>query len=242
MDLITQNINNMVSLWELGGKTTGELFKNENYSISIVRQSQWPNKLWFNRRPDAEMLKKVNEKWNLNGITLSVWGNDLLDQEKLMHSNDFELKNELTGMSMSLEQPLKHAGKLRFIKVDGPKLAKAWSHLFEIAFGYEIHAKTVELTMNEVDYYIGLDKFVLVGTAVLYQNQPEIAGIHSMGIIPEQRRKGYAEDLLVHVLNIAKQKGASYATLQASDMGKGLYEKTGFKNDFTIKNFIKHQQ
>jgi predicted acetyltransferase len=62
-----------------------------------------------------------------------------------------------------------------------------------------------------------------------------------MGVIPSQRRKGYAEELLIHMMNIGRMKGAKYATLQASDMGKRLYLKTGFQQDFIIKTFIKPQ-
>jgi N-acetylglutamate synthase-like GNAT family acetyltransferase len=120
-------------------------------------------------------------------------------------------------------------------------MAKTWSQLFQDAFGYEISIDTVYKTKNSIEYYIGKHNGVPVGTAVLFVDSHGIAGIHSMGIIPSQRRKGYAEKLLIHMMNIAKIKGAAYATLQASDMGKGLYFKTGFQQDFIIKTFIKHK-
>jgi len=66
-----------------------------------------------------------------------------------------------------------------------------------------------------------------------------VAGIHSMGILPAQRRKGYAEEILIHMLHAAKLEGAAYATLQASEMGRGLYAKMGFQQDFQIKTFFK---
>jgi hypothetical protein len=40
------------------------------------------------------------------------------------------------------------------------------------------------------------------------------------------------------VLNRAIILGASHVTLQASAMGKGLYDKLGFREDFTIKNYV----
>ena len=94
--------------------------------------------------------------------------------------------------------------------------------------------------MDRVDYLIGIHGSQSIGTAVLYRDSPNLAGIHSIGVVPDHRRKGYAEDLLNHVLILAKKQGAIYATLQASSMAKGLYLKTGFREDFRLKNFIKH--
>ncbi len=51
------------------------------------------------------------------------------------------------------------------------------------------------------------------------------------------RRKGYAEQIMKLLINIATEEGVDYMTLQASDMSKNLYLKLGFEEQFTIKNF-----
>ena len=43
------------------------------------------------------------------------------------------------------------------------------------------------------------------------------------------------------VLTRAVYLEAAYVTLQASAMGKGLYDKLGFTEDFTIKNYVLNQ-
>ena len=62
-----------------------------------------------------------------------------------------------------------------------------------------------------------------------------------MGVIPEMRRKGFAEQMMVNLLHWSTEQQFTYATLQASAMGKGLYLKLGFEEQFTMKNYSLRQ-
>ncbi|MEQ8927383.1 MAG: GNAT family N-acetyltransferase [Fulvivirga sp.] len=238
MKLITENINNLISLWSLGGKLAGRLFTNQDYSMSVVQHSEWPNKLWLHKNPDQPLMDEIREQWKLNNISIAIWDDPFNKVEDLLTSNGFELKNVLTGMSLVLKSRFKASENLNLVRVNNLEQAELWSELFLKAFGYQITVSTIINTMHMVNYFIAYNKDEPVGTAVLYQDNLNVIGIHSMGIIPEHRRKGYANELLHHVLSIAEKKGATLATLQASEMGKGLYLKTGFKEDFKLKNFI----
>ena len=72
---------------------------------------------------------------------------------------------------------------------------------------------------------------------MLYHNNPEVVGIHSMGIIPEMRRRGIGEKVLKEILNISVEQGFKYATLQASMAAKPLYKKYGFTTQFKMSNY-----
>ncbi|WP_157943853.1 MULTISPECIES: GNAT family N-acetyltransferase [Arenibacter] len=237
MDLIKENINNLTSLWGLAGKANGVFFSDEDYAISTVVESAWPNKLWFHRPLSKTLLENILNNWNINDITIPIWQKDI--PEQLIESLGFTLKNELTGMSINLDLVKDQPHKLFIQKVNDSKSAVLWSSLFYEAFGYYINPRTVELTMHQVDYLIGYHGPKSIGTAVLYRDAPQIAGVHSMGVVPEHRKNGYASDLLNQVLSLAKQQGVTNVSLQASSMGKGLYLKTGFQEDFQIKNFVK---
>jgi len=43
------------------------------------------------------------------------------------------------------------------------------------------------------------------------------------------------------LINIAVENGNEHITLQASNMGKNLYIKLGFKEQFSIKNYTLQQ-
>lgn len=58
-----------------------------------------------------------------------------------------------------------------------------------------------------------------------------------MGVIPAMRRKGLAEQMMRRILNQSLAQGFRYAMLQASAMGKGLYQKLGFTEQFVLKNY-----
>ncbi|SMG17539.1 GNAT family N-acetyltransferase [Arenibacter troitsensis] len=238
MDLITANINNLTSLWSMAGIMDGQFLDDENFAISTVSESDWPNKIWFHRPPTLELLEEILNRYERKGITIPIWQN--IAPEEVLISHGFSIKNELTGMSIQLKDNHYHTGKLSFQKVSDANSAMLWSKLFRKAFGYFISPKTVELTMDRVDYLIGNHGPYSIGTAVIYMDTPKVAGIHSIGVVPNHRRKGYAADLLNHVLDLAKQQGAIHATLQASSMAKELYLKTGFQEDFLIQNFVKH--
>jgi len=238
MDLTRENIRNLTNLWSLAGRANGQFYSNDDYAISTVAASEWPNKLWFHQPPSRKKLEEILDRTNIAGFTIPVWQTNVT--EKLLLSQNFILKNELTGMSIQLKNNHYHTNELSFQKVTDTGTAALWSSLFIKAFGYCISPETVVLTMNRVDYLIGYHGSQSIGTAVLFRDTPNLAGIHSIGVVPDHRRKGYAADLLNHVLNLAKQQGAIYATLQASQMAKGLYLKTGFREDFLLKNFVKH--
>ncbi|NHE59678.1 GNAT family N-acetyltransferase [Cyclobacterium plantarum] len=239
MNLIKANTNNLTTLWAAGGQLAGQYIEESGYRLSIAGSGEWPNKLWFTQPMDMQAIMDIQLNWNLPKLSLPVWGNDLRRQELMLKAHGFEEKLTQVAMSMNLKDAPDHAERVIIQKVTSKPIAEIWSQLFQEAFGYEISADTVSRTMGSIEYFVGKHNGTLVGTAVLFIDQEGVAGIHSMGIIPSQRRKGYAEELLIHMMNIARLKGAAYATLQASDMGKGLYFKIGFQQDFSIKTFIK---
>ncbi|GAB3009258.1 hypothetical protein GCM10027284_29470 [Cyclobacterium sediminis] len=242
MNLIKANTDNLTSLWKIGGQLTGLYMEEPGYGMSISGNGEWPNKLWFTQPMERQAILDIQLKWKLDKLSLPVWGDALHRQELILKSCGFEEKHKQIAMFMDLSHAPAPKERVLIQKVSNKPLAEIWSQLFEQAFGYKISAITVSQTMGSIGYYIGKNNGNPVGTAVLFMDQQGIAGIHSMGIIPSQRRKGFAEELLIQIMKIAKKKGATYATLQASEMGKGLYLKTGFQQDFVIKTFIKKKK
>jgi len=64
-----------------------------------------------------------------------------------------------------------------------------------------------------------------------YSNQSgKVAYIMNMYTLPEYRRQGVAAELLKRTIEGAKACGYSKITLHATDMGRPLYEKFGFRD------------
>ncbi|NJN28338.1 MAG: GNAT family N-acetyltransferase [Cyclobacteriaceae bacterium] len=242
MDLIETNVNNMTALWKTAGQLAGKYIEERGYRMSIAGSGAWPDKLWFTKPLSLQMLPDILLKWNHKEVSVPIWGESIDGQAHILKANGYEEKMTQVAMSIALEKSFDHANRLTIEKVFNGRTAHLWSRLFHKAFGYEISAETVMKTMANVDYFLGKHNGAPIGTAVLFIDESGTAGIHSMGIIPTQRRNGYAEELLIHMLNKARLKGSTLVTLQASDMGKGLYLKKGMQEDFIIKTFIKHKR
>lgn len=237
MDLIKVNISNLTSLWKTAGHLGGQIIETSTFYISQVAHGDWPNKFWFTKPLELKYLKITYQDCKQNKLSLPIWGKDIAAQTSILESYGFEEKLSQVAMSLNLKGAIFSKGHLLIKKVSNPALAKEWSRCFLEAFGYEISHVIIEQSMTSIDYFIAYDKDRPVGTAVLFIDQFGIAGIHSMGIIPSQRKKGFARQLLNQMLSLAQLNGCRLVTLQASDMGKHLYLKTGFQEDFIIKTF-----
>ncbi|MDF2157105.1 GNAT family N-acetyltransferase [Algoriphagus sp. CAU 1675] len=238
MDFKQLNIDNLTGLWKLGGEIGGEFVSTDTYDFSMVENSHWPNKLWLKGGLSQQNWKVIHPLLFRNSLTLPIWEIHTEEEENRLLSLGLEKKMEIIGMSAPLAELPPHTAQLRLTQVENPQNASLWSGLFEEAFGYVISPESVFLLRNHADWLIAWEGENPVGTALIYKGQGlETAGIYSLGIIPAHRRKGYAEDIFLQVLDQAKSQGSKYAILQASEMGKGLYLKTGFEEDFTIKIF-----
>ncbi len=237
MELKNRNLSNLMSLWRLVGKKAGNYQSMQSFEISKVNNAQWPNKIWFNERATWDEILNVANQYNLKKLTLSIWGNLVETIDEVLLPYGIQLSSIQYGMSMPLASFQKSGHSIVLIQVTDAPSAQLWSETFEKAFGYLIHKETVMRTMNEVNYFLGYCGDTPVGTAVLYIDQYQTAGIHSMGVVPEMRRRGFAEYILSQILAIAQENEARIATLQASEKGKSLYLKMGFNEDFIIKNF-----
>lgn len=140
-------------------------------------------------------------------------------------------------MSLKLGRPYKKSEALLLKKVSGEEGALLWEKLFGQAFGYKISHRLLLPDYESTSFLLALHKDGPVGTAILH-NTGTVAGIHAMGIVPEMRRRGFAGQMMINLLHQCTEQGFKYAALQASDMGKGLYQKLGFEELFTMKNYV----
>lgn len=239
MDLKHMNLENLQALWRLVGASVGDYISTNSYEMSVVANSEWPNRIWFSDPNYGGYIHEITNQLRLENFTIPVWDDPSNHLGKALETCGFELKSRQFGMSKALNPIEEASNNLSLKYVTDQESANVWSDTFMQAFGYLIHPETIMKTRKEVNYLLGMHHNEPVGTVVLFTNHTKIAGIHSMGIVPEMRKRGFAEDILLQTLNIAADEGATHATLQASESGKHLYTKVGFQVEFTIKNYVK---
>ena len=240
MNHIKQNIDNLTHLWKIAGQTFQGYSKNSEYSLSIIDNAEWPNRIWIESPPSVTSLEEVSLKMkNHPELTFSYFKQGQ-ENDNFTTLNHFKPKSLQYGMSLPLNKKIETKRKIEFIQVNNEVKASLWSNAFFDSFGYKITANTVVKTCNEIQYFLVYDNKNIVGTVILLVTN-NTAGIHSLGVIQSQRKKGYALSIMQHILNKAIDLNCNLATLQASEMAKNMYLKMGFTTNFLMENYTLKQ-
>lgn len=239
MNLIKENIENLTSMWRLVNENMKSHHVESEYEFGVLNYSQWPNRLWFNCEITEHDLKKAKTVIRNSSAKIIIPNWDIYESQsyETLEKNGFEKKLQQIGMTLELDSSYQSVSTITFEKVDNETKAKQWEKLFIKAFNYKIDQRVISTNQHDLDFLIASHNGEPVGTALLHPSNENIMGIHSMGIIPEKRRKGFAEQMMINILNQSVEQGIKYATLQASELGKGLYLKLGFKEQFIIRSY-----
>ncbi len=239
INIIKANINNLTSLWKEVANVSDTCYLSDDFNYCRIKKSDWPNRLWFTKTITKGSLVAAKDIVSSSKETLTIpyWEIDNSASNGMLKIAGFKEKSEQVGMSLKLSSHYKTHFRLHFERIANPEQAKMWAELYPNAFGYSISEEIIRKSYGIVEYYLASRYGEPVGTAMVYQTG-DIAGIHGVGVSPEMRRQGFAEEIMMFALNRSIDLKASHVTLQASAMGKGLYDKLGFKENFNIKNYI----
>jgi ribosomal protein S18 acetylase RimI-like enzyme len=239
LNIIQANINNLTSLWQTAAGPFNACFLADDFNYCYIEHSDWPNRLWFEQDITETGINAAKDKLfsSSKHLTVPYWDIYNNNSQELLQAIGLKEKSLQTGMSLKLNARPQKQLQLNFERVIDAGQARAWAEIYPEAFGYRISEEVIERSRNVIEFYMATHQGEPAGTAIVYQTG-DIVGVHGVGILPEQRRQGFAEEIMEFALNRAVALGASHVTLQASAMGKGLYDKLGFREDFIIKNYI----
>ena len=91
--------------------------------------------------------------------------------------------------------------------------------------------------IGESGLYTGYVNEKPVATSLGYISD-DVMGIYNIATVPEYRRKGIGRMMTLDLMLRGINEGVKASILQSSVMGKGVYEKLGFKVQFVQKNYI----
>ena len=240
MDLLHDNIDNLTSLWKTVGQPIEAYHATVYFDYCVVSDSESPNKLWSHGDVNEERLTAAKHQLRTLPTEVGVPYFDIHASQsyRLLEANGFEQQSEQIGMVLPLSQHREQPEDLYLQEVSTEEEAKQWEDIFRRAFGYHISYRLLLPHYETTHFWTAYHRDgEPVGTAVLHHTDDRVMGIHSMSILPEMRRKGLAEQMMRQLLNQSLRRGFGYATLQASEMGRGLYQKLGFDEQFVMKNY-----
>jgi ribosomal protein S18 acetylase RimI-like enzyme len=239
MNLISENIKNLTSLWKITGELADTYTSGQYFDFVDINYSDWPNRLWLNIDINEDNIESIKKHLLAHPTKLIIpyWDIYQSSSYELLASNGFKKLSEQVGMSLNLTQSYQQTYKMPIKRVADKENALLWEKLFEQSFGYRISHKILLLSYNVINYSIAYYENEPVGIVLLHHNGDAVIGIHSMGVIPKMRKKGFAKQMMIALLNQSIGQGFKHAVLQASSMGKGLYLKLGFEEQFIMKNY-----
>ncbi|MFW9879173.1 MAG: GNAT family N-acetyltransferase [Candidatus Thorarchaeota archaeon] len=192
-----------------------------------------------------EIIKFFKEK----NLPFSWWigdGDSPSNLQEILISKDFISKEKDYGMYLELKNYFpKNPCKLQIKQVSDIWELKAFDDVHVKSHGNPDAFKIIFKNIPKNAYngktpfrmYIGIYNDKVVNTGVLVFNS-DVAGIYYIVTDPEERRKGYATDMMNYLLNEAKKENYEIAVLQASEVGKKVYEKIGFKECCVFQEFV----
>ncbi|OXB24857.1 GNAT family N-acetyltransferase [Flavobacterium tructae] len=238
INLIEDNLNNLTGMWKTVSSSFLSYHTTPLFEYSKVENSGWPNKLWFRKDITKNDIGEITKTMQANSeLAFAYWDIYETKSYEILDAYSFSLKSEQVAMALKLDQKFALQNNLSFKRVSTEQDAKIWADLYPHAFGYVISKEILIQNYDNVHFYLVSLDAQPIGTFMLFQTQNTI-GIHGLGVIPEMRRKGFAEEIMKYALNLSIDLNADYAQLQASAMGKDIYTRLGFEDLFVIKNYV----
>jgi pimeloyl-ACP methyl ester carboxylesterase len=154
---------------------------------------------------------------------------------------------EFPGMAIDLSNlPSRACPKaLEIIRVEDRTALESWLRI--AAIGFDIPVGLVEellpleesLGFQSVRYtrYLALWQKTPVAISALYLDAG-VAGIYFVATLPKARGKGFATQLVQTALEDAQKLGYRVGILQASAMGKNVYQRIGFQECCPIEIYL----
>lgn len=242
MNKIHQNIQNLFSLWEIVSNCAGEYYQSEKISVAKIPNSEYPNRIWLKQYPNIlanEILQEIKSiaMESIEPLRFSFFTDDFspMKDEKLQ-SFGFVKKSEQYGMSLVLTEKKLTTNRLQFKKVETKEQSEIWSDVFRKCFGYLISAESVYKSKSEIQFYLLHYQENTIGTLLLHQTEKTM-GVHSLGILPDFRKLGFAEEIMHQIINHSIENQYEIMTLQSSPMGRNIYLRLGFEEVFLMSNY-----
>lgn len=235
------NIDNLTNLWRLMGIRKFPL----SNSLSVNQSTGWPYRLWVDygatpTREESELLQRTIADADDSTI-FSVLNDKNSQLTALAEQSGLEVYFQQTVMDLPANAKIDDLpGELTFEKVDTEEQISIWTKIASLSFGYDIPVSFFQKLLKnpKINIQLGYLAGTPVATGLLFENS-DVVGIHLVGIHPDYRRRGFAGNMMRHLINIAQKLDLVCITLQASAMGKPLYEAMGFKERFLMTHYRK---
>lgn len=154
--------------------------------------------------------------------------------EETAHSLALSPADAEPGMALLNSVPVPPAmNGLRITVARDPQAIADHAEVCAKGFGMPLElaqalASPALLAVRDAEVYVGyMDAKPVTSSALFFNNG--VAGVYNVATIDAHRRKGLGEAMTWHAVRRGRELGCLFSSLQASDMGKPVYERMGFR-------------
>lgn len=251
-DLIAASDANFYDGWRIMAEFAGGLV-DETGGVLIAApgvQPMWVNVLFVTRPlddPERE-LTAAFAKLDARSIPFLVRIREGEDpaSERAAEQLGLRYTDSIPGMAFA---PIAPGSRETALDIRPVEDDAAFAHFVDITgasfeFTPETAAKMLPpstLATPGTFWYVGYADGEPVAASQLMLLDGDAAGVNFIGTLEAHRGRGYGEAVTWRVVNKAAEEGRSIAVLQASEQGKPVYERMGFRTVAEYKTFVRQE-
>ena len=219
----------------------GELLETAAYYMAYApRGTFFHNMVMLRDAVDLDQLAGSVKRFYLDrGSAFSIWTRAHADaaMEAALRARGFDLFTTMPGMALlgdpgtrceppglEIRPVVDEAGRRDYLHITA-----AAYEIYGAPRDYaeDVFARLESVHAPHIQGFIGYVDGSPAAAAEVYVTHG-VAGIGWVGTLPEYRRRGYGEAVTWAAIREGFRRGAGFANLQASPMGRPVYERMGF--------------
>ena len=198
------------------------------------------NMVMVRDRIDLDALARIVQRFYLDrGAPFSVWTRAHADGavEDALRARGFDTFTTMPGMALLADPGTRCEPRGLEIRAVADEAGRRdYMHVSALAYATygapteyaeDVFCSLESLCAPHIQGFVGYVDGAPVAAAAVYVTHG-VAGIGWVGTLPEQRRHGYAEAVTWAAIREGFRRGGTFANLQASPMGRPIYERMGF--------------
>lgn len=239
---------NIEAFYALIGSLPGNQWKQlENFDFIRTANSIWPNQLLNLKVGDystAQLLDKLEEQVKSGQIPhilmcaphgTSAYLMEALTQRPYKTSTWSAMSHQLKTIDQAYSSTTFSIERLK-----NKQELKQWLTLVEteLMVNHPLDHNTFEALLKHPDcyFFLGHHQNKAVTTALLFCTE-DTAGIYLVATAASSRKQGFGKQMTLHCLSQAKALRCKQVDIQATDMGKTVYQSLGFEDHGAIQVF-----
>jgi GNAT superfamily N-acetyltransferase len=235
--------------WKITSQVSGmKVYFTKNLSISDCSLSCDTFNIIYIHSTETltlEELLQAKRHFEQKNFAYTIWIEEQClsaNVRKILEEASIQITHQEPGMILNLHsyqliennsfKNIKKAVTSEQVQEYAQIVAQNWQPPDENLIAYYTAASQAILTPNlQASLYVYYHSGKPVAAIELFVSDKQTAGIFNLSTLVAYRGQGIGTAMITYVLNKAKQQGYSFAVLQASDDGIGIYKKIGFTTE-----------